>query len=55
VTSQGIKLAEDVIEEQERVHPSTLVHEFVSSQTKSEGQGALLALGGLATSVSTLE
>jgi hypothetical protein len=50
-----IKLAENVVEQEQWVDPSTLMHELVASQAKGEGEGALFALGGLATGVSTLQ
>ena len=50
-----IQLAEDVIQEKQRVDPPALLNQLVPRQSKGKRQRALLPLRGLASSVSTLE
>jgi hypothetical protein len=55
MTPSGIQLTENVVEQEQWIHTAPLVHELVAGEAKSEGEGALFALGGLVTSISTLQ
>jgi hypothetical protein len=55
LAAHRIELAEDIVEEQERINAALLLYEFVAGESQRERERALLSLGRLTSSVAAIE